>query len=73
MSGRCSVEVSAGAPAGLTEVFRGLYHFLQSNSGKVLPACPDLFLQNPFQFIYYPAIQRYTQCDTESVVKNRSK
>jgi hypothetical protein len=57
--GGCSLRISAGTPAVLTEVFRGFPLSLHSNSEIVPRLCRDRFLPSPLQFIRHPTIWHY--------------
>jgi Mlc titration factor MtfA (ptsG expression regulator) len=45
------VQISAGTPAILTEVFCGFPQSLRMNAGEVSQLYHEYFLPNPFQFI----------------------
>jgi hypothetical protein len=64
----CSVRISSGIPATLTEVFRGLRQSLQAHSGIVPPLGYDRFHPSPFQFTSHPTSTLYSR-DADSAVK----
>jgi hypothetical protein len=71
--GRCSVPISDGTPAIVTQVFSGFTQSPQDDAEIVAPLGHDHFLRNPFQpSLNHPTVRVLTQNMRKRLKKFRS-